>query len=602
MNRKILTALILILMAGVSFSAADTDKWTVMIYMAAGNEREESAINTINELEEIGSGDGVNIITLVDRWDGYEWKYVGNSGPYRVKSDKDYTGHGDWSGTKIYYIEQDSSDEINSKELTQNQDVSLDSGNPKNLASFLALAQNLYPAEKYMVILWGMGQGFGSTLWEADGNSFMATSQLGKVFQVALANMLHNSDREYEVVAFDSGFMSSYEVCNELARSGVRSLVGPEGSIEDGAFPYRELVTYLRERSLLGRLADAESVSRHIVEKYNERNTSSDTQGMTALLLDEQKIDNLNTQLSSLANLIMSDPENMQKLHNAADRSLRYYHSEYTLDLLDFMSNIAAESDDGVKSIAQAVIEVSRTSRLILASTSNDLKGISVYFPMHRRGERNGVPYEIKPYEKAKAGYAEYSFAKNTTWDEMIEAYENSMQQSSSEQIQVPQIVAAATPQSSATQSVNIPSNVPVPQPSPHSVTSTSGNYSWPTESHRITSRYGWRIHPVYGTRKMHWGIDIGSGMNTNIYAPADGRITFAQTAGSAGKMVIVSHGNGKETAYMHCNAFVARSGQNVRRGEVIARVGSTGASTGPHLHFETRFNDQKRNPVDYLD
>jgi murein DD-endopeptidase MepM/ murein hydrolase activator NlpD len=266
------------------------------------------------------------------------------------------------------------------------------------------------------------------------------------------------------------------------------------------------------------------------------------------------------------------------------------------------MENIAYEFDGGIRSIAQAVKNVAVTSKLIAASTSNDLKGISIYFPMHRRGDRNGIPYAVKPYEKAKEGYSKYEFTQNTSWDEMIERYENTMQQSSTEQILVPQVIAAATSQTS---SVNTPAvSVPQAQPVAQSTSSSnaSGKYRWPTASQRITSRYGWRTHPVYGTRKMHWGIDIGSGMNTNIFAPANGRVTYAQNTGSAGKMVIVSHGNGKETVYMHCNAFVARAGQNVSIGEVIARVGSTGASTGPHLHFETRFNDDRRNPVDYLE
>ncbi|MCK9225184.1 MAG: peptidoglycan DD-metalloendopeptidase family protein [Candidatus Muirbacterium halophilum] len=602
MNKKLIAAILLLTLVLTSQATVEKDKWTVMVYMAAGNEREESAINTINELEEIGSGDGVNIVTLIDRWDGYEWKYIGDSGPYRVKSDKDYKGHGDWTGTKIYYIEQDSSEDINSKEIIQNQDMSLNSGDPKNLASFLALTQNLYPAEKYMVIIWGMSEGFGGTLWEADGNTFLETSQLGKVFQVALSNVLHNSDQKYEVVAFDSGFMSSYEICNELGKNGVKSLVGPEGSLEDGAFPYSELIGHLRERSSLNRTADAESVSRFIVDKYNERNLDSNSRGMTAVLLDEQKIDNMNTQLTSLANLIMKDTTNYKKLHNAADRSLRYYHTQYTLDLIDFMDNIAIEFDDGISSIAKAVKQVAITSKLIVASTSNDLKGISIYFPMHRRGDRNGVPYAIKPYEKAKQGYLKYEFTNQTSWDEMIEQYEKNMNNASTEQIIVPQLNIVSSSQ--AVSSNNTPV-IAVPQPTVQSTSASApsaGKYKWPTASHRITSKYGWRIHPVYGSKKMHWGIDIGSGMNTNISAPANGRVTYAKSTGSAGKMVIVSHGNGKETVYMHCNAFVASVGQNVNVGDTIARVGSTGASTGPHLHFETRFNDQKKSPTNYLE
>jgi len=104
-----------------------------------------------------------------------------------------------------------------------------------------------------------------------------------------------------------------------------------------------------------------------------------------------------------------------------------------------------------------------------------------------------------------------------------------------------------------------------------------------------ITSGYGYRFHPILKVRKLHTGIDIGAGHGTPIKAAAGGRIIKAEYYRGYGNCIIIDHGGGMATLYGHCSSLLVGVGQEVKQGQVVARVGSTGLATGPHLHFEVR-------------
>ncbi|MDS0525054.1 peptidoglycan DD-metalloendopeptidase family protein [Clostridium sp. SHJSY1] len=116
-----------------------------------------------------------------------------------------------------------------------------------------------------------------------------------------------------------------------------------------------------------------------------------------------------------------------------------------------------------------------------------------------------------------------------------------------------------------------------------------------------ISSPYGPRVHPIFGTNGFHTGIDIAAGNNSPIYASKSGKVVFAGVQSGYGNTVIIDHGSGIQTLYAHCNSISVSNGQAVTRGDVIAKVGSTGNSTGPHLHFEVRLNGKHQNPSSYL-
>ncbi|HVE98579.1 MAG TPA: peptidoglycan DD-metalloendopeptidase family protein [Mycobacteriales bacterium] len=125
------------------------------------------------------------------------------------------------------------------------------------------------------------------------------------------------------------------------------------------------------------------------------------------------------------------------------------------------------------------------------------------------------------------------------------------------------------------------------------------GGLAWPANG-EVTSSYGYRRHPIYGSRRFHAGIDIGAGSGATIRAATKGRVVHAGELGSYGKIVVIDHGNGFSTAYAHQSRVAVRKGQQVSRGQTIGYVGSTGASTGPHLHFETRVNGEPVDPMRY--
>ena len=129
------------------------------------------------------------------------------------------------------------------------------------------------------------------------------------------------------------------------------------------------------------------------------------------------------------------------------------------------------------------------------------------------------------------------------------------------------------------------------------------GGISWkiPINYTAFTSPYGWRIHPIYGTKKFHYGVDLAAPTGTPIYATRSGTVDTASYNGSAGYYVQINHGDGFRSIYMHMTHYVVSSGQHVSQGQVIGYCGSTGGSTGPHLHFGISYNGSYVNPANYI-
>jgi murein DD-endopeptidase MepM/ murein hydrolase activator NlpD len=122
----------------------------------------------------------------------------------------------------------------------------------------------------------------------------------------------------------------------------------------------------------------------------------------------------------------------------------------------------------------------------------------------------------------------------------------------------------------------------------------------WPVRG-PITSHYGNRADPFSGEDELHLGLDISAIYNSQIHAPAEGVVIYADRKAAYGNLVVIDHGNGLTTRYGHLSRMLARVGQRVKRGEVIGLVGTTGRSTAPHLHYEVRRNDRPENPKNYL-
>ena len=122
-----------------------------------------------------------------------------------------------------------------------------------------------------------------------------------------------------------------------------------------------------------------------------------------------------------------------------------------------------------------------------------------------------------------------------------------------------------------------------------------------PIEDAWYSSNFGWRLDPFSGQQSFHEGIDFPADVGTAIEAAASGKVVFADVHPAYGKMIEIDHGNGLVSRYAHCSALLVNEGDFVMRGQLIAKVGTTGRSTGPHLHFEVRLNGVPQNPARFL-
>ncbi|MEW9121207.1 MAG: peptidoglycan DD-metalloendopeptidase family protein [Thermotaleaceae bacterium] len=128
------------------------------------------------------------------------------------------------------------------------------------------------------------------------------------------------------------------------------------------------------------------------------------------------------------------------------------------------------------------------------------------------------------------------------------------------------------------------------------------GQMAWPAPGYtRVTSPFGYRIHPILKTKKLHTGIDIGIPSGKNVVAAGDGTVIHSDWLGGYGKVVMVDHGGGIVTLYAHNSSLLVKEKDTVKRGDTIAKAGSTGMSTGPHLHFEVRKNGDYVDPIPWV-
>ena len=134
-------------------------------------------------------------------------------------------------------------------------------------------------------------------------------------------------------------------------------------------------------------------------------------------------------------------------------------------------------------------------------------------------------------------------------------------------------------------------------------VPANAGTFIWPfDQAYPITSPFSYRISPIWGSSELHTGLDIGAPYGTTIRASAAGRVLVSEfNTGGYGNYVVIDHGGGYSTLYGHASLNLVQAGQTVAQGQAIAQVGSTGWSTGPHLHFEIRINNAPVDPAAYV-
>jgi murein DD-endopeptidase MepM/ murein hydrolase activator NlpD len=142
--------------------------------------------------------------------------------------------------------------------------------------------------------------------------------------------------------------------------------------------------------------------------------------------------------------------------------------------------------------------------------------------------------------------------------------------------------------------------SVEAPAPPPAVSGARSPALLWPSRG-VVTSRFGWRVHPIFGGREFHTGVDIATHYGSPVVAACTGVVRFVGWKFGYGRIIVLEHDGGFETAYSHLSAALVTSGQRVTEGQEIGRIGSSGWSTGPHLFFEVRRNGRPVDPASYL-
>ena len=181
--------------------------------------------------------------------------------------------------------------------------------------------------------------------------------------------------------------------------------------------------------------------------------------------------------------------------------------------------------------------------------------------------------------------------------------YEDLLEQSEDEQAELALAIAKAEKEYKAAKEAEKPkpSYPSSGNTSPSTAPPSSAGWINPCRYIALTSPFGGRIHPISGVWKMHYGVDLANNTGTPIYAARSGTVSAATYNSSAGYYVSINHGDGFSSIYMHMTHYIVYSGQYVQQGQVIGYMGSTGGSTGPHLHFGISYNGTYVNPANYI-
>ena len=317
----------------------------------------------------------------------------------------------------------------------------------------------------------------------------------------------------------------------------------------------------------------------------------------------QQQIDVKSTELESAQKALEAKEENFsQTVRTTYEQGDTSYlevllNSSSFSDLLNRLDIVSTIMDDNKKIVAEytAAKEDIQQKRDDLQKTQDEQVQDNLNYKAEElkssEAQQKALQESLEAYQKEqKAEYERITSEMDTVSDQIAE-------QSRKEAAAAAAAAAAAKKKggSSSSSSSSSAGNL-------SSATLTSGTFTWPLPGYtNNSSAYGWRVHPIYGTRKFHKGEDIPAPTGTPIVAAASGTVTTAGWVSGYGNYTVINHGGGVMTAYGHQSAIYVSVGQTVSAGQTIGAVGSTGNSTGPHLHFEVYVNGATQSPMSYF-
>ena len=301
----------------------------------------------------------------------------------------------------------------------------------------------------------------------------------------------------------------------------------------------------------------------------------------------EQEIEELTGEIEELTGSIKEKEDDLEQKQKLLDERLSaaymndsnntYLEAIFSGGFVNFVSNY-----DIIKQIAEYDTNLIDEVKAVKESLENEKIKLE-----NSKIESETKRNELKDLKSEKESKVSKLSAEQKSIQSQIDEYDREMEK-----------IAAAERAAAAQQQVSSRSS------SSSGSSASPGRLLWPVpSSHYISSPYGYRVHPIYGTSRFHSGTDIAASSGNDILAAESGRVILASYGynGGYGNYIIIDHGNGLTTRYAHCSTLYVSVGTNVSRGQRIAAVGSTGASTGPHCHFEVRINGSTQNPMNYV-
>jgi hypothetical protein len=377
-------------------------KWTVMVYMAAGNDLETVGIQDINEMEMVGSTKDVNVVVQMDR---ISFSALENLG-LEIHDD---SSNKNWTGTRRYYITQDMNTEIIRSKLIKDLGEK-NMGDPETLKDFTQWAIENYPAERYMLVLWNHGGGFRSTeisrdiCWDYNFgiNSRITMPEL----EEAMVFIAGQVGGKIDIVGMDACYMAMTEVAYQIKDYG-NIMISSEASVPGNGWQYDSVLQNL--------VTNPNQTSRQfaydIVDLYyNQYSGAGSNVSLSAV--DLTKIDSLANQLNGLSQAVMNDSSVPKKHYRDARNTSQYYTGvgfEY-IDLKDFVSRLPGyTSNSPVLYYANQIDQSLEKGNVIINNVSignsvENSNGLSIYIPY----------YSYDNY------YDHSNFAQDKLWDEML--------------------------------------------------------------------------------------------------------------------------------------------------------------------------------------
>ena len=337
--------------------------------------------------------------------------------------------------------------------------------------------------------------------------------------------------------------------------------------------------------------------------------------------MSRQKIENLNEQIQQLNLLIaekqteleasVAKEEALQKQYKARLRSMEetgsvsywsiLFRASSFSDLLDRVDMIReiAESDQLMLKQLSAATQAVETERadleqqkLDLQQTEDDLAVEQAELETKRAKADTLITQMQAEYASLSDEFLAAEADEAAVREQIKKAETDYFNALAKEQAAAAAAAAAANKPSSGSNSSS----------SSASGGASSGGFAFPLAySTGVTCAYGPRVHPINGNKSFHYGVDLAAGMNTEIYATKSGTVTGATYGEANGYYVTINHGDGYSSIYAHMTNYVVSAGDSVKQGQLIGYVGTTGWSTGPHLHFEILYNGSNVNPMNYI-